>query len=239
MSVLNVAGYRFVTLDELPALREALLAEGRRLGLRGTILLSEEGINLMLAGSEPEMTAFLDGLLERTPFQGMTFHKTWSSASPFQRFKVKIRREIITLRRPSANPRTKRAPSVSPGELSRWLDENRPVLVLDTRNEFEIRHGGFKGALNPGIKDFSEFPKAIEHLPRDLPVVMYCTGGIRCEKAALVMLEAGFADVRQLEGGILGYFAEVGGAHYEGSCFVFDERVALDSSLQPVSERSF
>ena len=236
MSILNVAGYRFVDLTELSVLQATLRAAGEAAALRGTILLSPEGINLMLAGEPASLTRFLDEvILADSRFAGMDFRRSLSVTRPFDRFKVKIRREIITMRHPEADPVARQAPSLTPAELARWLDEGRPVRLLDTRNDFEVQVGAFEGAIDLGLKDFSEFPAAMASVPRDLPIVMYCTGGIRCEKASLAMLDAGFRDVYQLEGGILGYFAEVGGAHYKGDCFVFDQRVALDTSLQPVS----
>lgn len=235
MTILNIAGYRFVALTALPALRDHLLAECKAHHLMGTILLSPEGINLMLAGETSEMTAFFEALLMDSRFDGMIHHKTYTATRPFNRLKVKIRKEIITFRQSAINPLEQRAPTISPLEFRKWLDEGRSMVVLDTRNDFEVQFGAFQGAINPELNQFGEFPEAIANLPRDLPVVTYCTGGVRCEKAALAMMDAGFPEVYQLEGGILGYFAAVGDAHYQGDCFVFDERVAVNPKLQPIA----
>ena len=160
-----------------------------------------------------------------------------SATRPFARLKVRHKDEIVTMRRPSVRPVTGRAPTVAPERLAAWLsqgydDEGRRVVLLDTRNAFEVGHGSFEGAVELGLARFDTFPDAVEALRptlKDRTVVTYCTGGIRCEKAALYMREAGFERVLQLDGGILNYFAQVGDAHWRGACFVFDERIALRS----------
>ena len=125
--------------------------------------------------------------------------------------------------------------SISPKEFKSWLDGGKEVIVLDTRNDYEIRMGKFQNAVDLDIQTFRQFPNAIKELPdemKGIPVVMYCTGGVRCEKASVVMLDEGFESVFQLEGGILGYFEECGGSHWEGECFVFDRRVGLGPDLE-------
>jgi UPF0176 protein len=154
---------------------------------------------------------------------------------------VKYKHEIIRMNHPAIQPVAGRAPALDAPTLKRWLDQGhddagRPVVTLDTRNAFEVDYGTFAGAIDWRIAKFSEFPAALQQHIADLQgktVVSFCTGGIRCEKAALVMREAGLQDVWQLEGGILKYFEETGGAHFEGACFVFDEREALDPALKP------
>jgi len=149
---------------------------------------------------------------------------------------IKIKREIIALRLPGLDPAGRRAPAVAPAELKRWLDEGREVVLLDTRNAFEVETGTFRNAVHLGLKSFGEFPRAADKLDESLKgktVVAFCTGGIRCEKAAPVLIQKGFRSVFQLEGGILQYFEECGDAHFNGRCFVFDERVALDGNLEP------
>ncbi len=230
MTILNIAGYRFVALSELPALRDELRSVCLDLGLKGTILISPEGINLMLAGVVSSVRSFMDALAQKDLFAGMHFHESFSDFLPFKRLKVKIRPEIITLREAGVNPAARRAKAVTPGEFRRWLDEKRPMTVLDTRNDFEVQMGAFEGAHNPDLAHFGAFPEAFAGVAKDQPVVMYCTGGVRCEKAALVMMDAGFSEVYQLEGGILGYFAAEGGAHYRGECFVFDQRVTVKAA---------
>jgi UPF0176 protein len=232
MSYLNIAGYQFTPFHDCAALRANLLAECQRLGLMGTILISPEGINLSLAGVVSAIRDFQAVLHQLPGLETMWFHESYSDFVPFMRLKVKLKKEIITLRLPNTTPNeATRAKALAPHELKQWLDEGRDITLLDTRNDYEIKAGAFKGALNPHVDHFTQLPAAVSTLDKKKPVVMYCTGGIRCEKASLMMQQQGFEEVYQLDGGILGYFAKVGGAHYEGRCFVFDERVALDPKL--------
>ncbi len=229
--ILNIAGYKFIALDHLNDLRVQLLEHCHQLQLKGTILLSVEGINLNLSGDSAHIQLFKSELAKDKRFADMRFHEASSPDFTFKRLKVKIKKEIITLRQPEANPLGTRAPIVTPAELKQWLDENRALTLLDTRNDYEVEYGSFNHAVNLHLSDFSEFPHAVASIHPDKPVVMFCTGGIRCEKAALYMLNQGHKNVYQLNGGILGYFAQVGDAHYQGKCFVFDERVAIDAPL--------
>lgn len=241
-NVLNVCAYRFVPLPDAPALRDRLHGQASAHGLRGTILLAAEGINLFLAGPADGVRGFLDGLREDPRFAGLQARESWSGAVPFGRLLVKLKREIIRMDHPAIQPARGRAPALDAATLKRWLDQGhddagRPVVMLDTRNAFEVDHGSFEGAVDWRLKKFSDFPGALgEHLDelRGKAVVSFCTGGIRCEKAALVMREAGLEAVWQLEGGILKYFEEAGGAHFRGNCFVFDERQALQADLAPL-----
>jgi UPF0176 protein len=232
MKILNIAGYQFTELDQLSNFRKVLFDQCQVLGLKGTILLSQEGINLSLAGMAESIEIFKRDLQSDIRFAAMTFRETYSDYLPFDRLKVKIKKEIITMRSSTIHPEWQRAPTISPKELQCWLDEKRDVVVLDTRNDYEVRFGTFDDAVNLHMNDFSEFPAVSKQLPRTKPIVMFCTGGIRCEKAALHLLESGFAEVYQLDGGILNYFKETGGAHFAGECFVFDQRIALDAGLQ-------
>jgi UPF0176 protein len=232
MQTLNIAGYKFIALTELASLQEYFLAHCEALAIKGTLLLSQEGININLAGASADIQSFQAILRNDPRFMDMSFHESYSAEQPFQRLKIKLKNEIITLRQPQANPNGNRAPDISPAELKSWLDEKRDFTLLDTRNDYEVRFGTFKGALNLQLCDFGELPASVEQLDRHKPIVMFCTGGIRCEKAALYMLNQGFSSVYQLDGGILGYFKQVGGAHYDGECFVFDERIAVDCDLQ-------
>lgn len=233
MQILNIAGYKFTVLNQLDTLRETFLEKCRSLNLMGTILLSKEGINISMAGAPREIETFKEYLESTNAFQDMRFHETYSEAQPFKRLKVKLKKEIITMNQPCVNALNTRAPSVAPETLKEWLDENRDIVVLDTRNDYEVRFGAFSKALNLHIDSFCEFPEAASKIEKDKTIVMYCTGGIRCEKAALYMMDQGYNKVYQLEGGILNYFAKVGGEHYDGDCFVFDERIAVDPALKP------
>lgn len=232
MRILNIAGYKFLPLQDLLSLQTDLTDLARQLNLKGTILLSDEGINLSLAGEIDNIHFFKKKLTEDKRFSDITFRESFSDFIPFKRMKVKIKKEIITMYRDEVKPEENRAPSISPQHLKQWLDENKEITIVDTRNEYEMAYGTFENAVNLHLDDFSEFPEKSAQLEKHKPIVMFCTGGIRCEKAALHLLQNGFEEVYQLDGGILNYFKEVGGAHYQGDCFVFDERVALDPELQ-------
>jgi len=239
--IINAAAYKFVSLDDLPALRERLLGQAQALQLKGTVLLAPEGINLFLAGPPEAVDGYLQWLRTDARFADLQAKLSGSDEVPFQRMRVRIKREIIRMNHPAIRPEAGRAPSVDGATLARWLaqgrdDAGRPLLLLDTRNAFEVDVGTFESAVDWRLERFSQFPAAAqEHLDemRDKTVVSFCTGGIRCEKAALYLAEAGVPHVYQLEGGILKYFEETGGAGFKGGCFVFDERVALDAALAP------
>jgi UPF0176 protein len=229
--ITTITGYKFIRLAELSILQDSLLEKVKDLSCRGTILLSTEGININLSGLPENIRAFQAYLWDDARFSNMIFRENYSAAFPFKQMKVKVKAEIITLNKPEIQVEKNRAPSLSPQELKSWLDEKRDVTILDTRNDYEVRFGTFENATHLNLKNFSEFPEESDVLSKEKPVVMFCTGGIRCEKAALHLLNAGFPEVYQLEGGILNYFAQVGGEHYRGECFVFDQRVALSTAL--------
>ncbi|WP_114239517.1 sulfurtransferase [Dyella sp. C9] len=241
MSIINLSAYRFIGLDDLPALRDRIRERCEALALRGTILLAPEGINLFLAGPGEPIEAFMDWLREDPRFAGLEPKVSMSDAVPFARMRVRLKKEIITMRMPAIRPEGERAPSVAPVTLQRWLaqghdDHGREVVLLDTRNDYETDVGLFDHAVDYRIASFTEFPAALaadRARYEGKTVVSYCTGGIRCEKAALHMQDIGIEHVYQLEGGILKYFEETDGAHWRGDCFVFDERGALDKNLAP------
>jgi len=168
--------------------------------------------------------------------------ESWSESQPFQKMLVKVKGEIIRMNHPAIQPAQGRAPAVDAHTVKRWLDQGhddlgRPVVTLDTRNTYEVDEGTFAGAIDWRLSKFTEFPDALQAHKAELAdktVISFCTGGIRCEKAAIYMRESGLPHVYQLEGGILKYFEETGGAHYEGGCFVFDERRALAPDLSTV-----
>lgn len=232
---INISVYKFAPLTELVPLRDRLRVQCSELGLRGTILLSAEGINLFVAGTRASIDALLVTLRAVPGLQDLAPKESLSDEQPFNRMLVKIKKEIIAFGIEGIDPARNPAPKLSARTLKQWLDEGRPVTLLDTRNDFEIRMGTFRGAVAAGIEHFREFPDAVRRLPEAMkhqPIVMFCTGGIRCEKAGPFMQREGFEQVHQLEGGILKYFEECGGAHYDGECFVFDRRVGVDPSLQ-------
>jgi UPF0176 protein len=238
-AVLNVSGYLFTRLHDPHAVRATLLDAARAQGLKGTILLAHEGLNLFLAGPAAGIDAFLAVVRAQPGLAAFEAKRSWSREVPFGKLLAKVKPEIIRMNQPAAAPEHGRAPAVDAATVRRWLDQGhddtgRPVVTLDTRNAFEVDHGRFAGAIDWRLHKFSDFPAALAAHRAELEgktVVSYCTGGIRCEKAALAMQAAGLDHVWQLEGGILKYFEEVGGAHWEGRCFVFDERVALGPDL--------
>ena len=253
MPVLNIAAYRFVRVDDPGSWVEPLRTRCETLGLKGTIIVATEGINLFLAGLEPAVDDFLRWLATDPRFAdrdgmavlaGLDVKRSWSAHPPFARLRVKHKAEIVTMRQPAVRPGVARAPAIAPERLAEWLarghdDEGRPLVLLDTRNAFEFEHGSFDGARHLDLERFDAFPAAVTPLREalhDETIVTFCTGGIRCEKAALYMRDAGFERVLQLDGGILNYLEKVGDAHWHGDCFVFDDRRTVDADLrEPVT----
>lgn len=254
MNILNIAAYKFVEipLHLHPEWRVVLKEKCVALDLKGTILLAEEGINMFLAGQKAQIESFMTWLSEEPLFEkrfsDLKVKESLSETQPFTRMLVRLKKEIITMRHPTINSKKlasekNRAPSVDPLTLKKWLDqgyddEGREVMLLDTRNYYEVDIGTFENAVSFGLDFFGDFPDAVrnaeESIKQDLnnkTVVTFCTGGIRCEKANLFMQEMKVPNVFQLDGGILNYFEKAGGAHWKGECFVFDRRVAVDSEL--------
>lgn len=236
--VINIAAYQFAALTDLKEWRIRLLALCRSQGLKGTILLSTEGINLFMAGPADGIGNLLEELRRRPGLETLTAKYSESARQPFTRLLVRIKKEIIAFGVPGIDPAQRTSPKLAPHELKQWLDEGRPVTLLDTRNDYEVKLGTFRGARTLGLEHFRNFPQAVDALPpelKDQPIVMFCTGGIRCEKAGPYMEREGFSSIYQLEGGILKYFEECGSAHYDGECFVFDQRVGVDPALSETS----
>ena len=235
LEFLNIAGYKFEPLENLDSLIPEFQNKCDELGLKGSVYLSPNGINFSIAGTEENIDTYIQFMEEDSRFRDIPLKKTFSETQPFRRMKVRLKKEIISLGRDDINPRELTGDYISPRELFEMYETKEDVIVLDTRNEYETRVGLFENAVDLQLDTFRDFPSAIETLPeeyKDKQIVMYCTGGIRCEKASAVMMKAGFSDVKQLEGGVLDYFKETGGAYWNGDCFVFDERVALDKELK-------
>jgi UPF0176 protein len=244
----NIAAYKFVGIPQPTDWTAPLKDKCQQLTLKGTIVLSVEGINLFLAGTRESIDEFLHYLRSDSLFQ-QRFHdidikESLSDNQPFRKMVVRVAKEIITMRHPTIRPEGGRALAVDAVTLRQWLeqghdDEKREIVLLDTRNEFEVEFGTFEGAVDLALTKFSEFPEAVRATMdsdsglEDKTIVSFCTGGIRCEKAALFLQELGHPKVLQLDGGILRYFEDVGGAYWKGECFVFDERVSLDPKLSP------
>ncbi len=235
-----ITAYRFVEIDDGATLRDRLAATARSGGLKGTVLIAPEGINLSLAGAPAAIADWLRGLQADPRFATLELKTHGTAQLPFKQLKVKLKSEVIRMNQPTVRPQAGRAPAVDAATLARWLDSGRcdagrEVLMLDTRNGFEVDAGAFLHAADWRLTKFSDFPVALATHRAELQgktVVSYCTGGIRCEKAALWMAEAGIENVLQLDGGILRYFVAAPGApHWRGDCFVFDERTGLDAGL--------
>ena len=233
--ITNIAGYRFVTLPDRDTLHPVLQSVCDDLGLKGTVLLAPEGINFFLAGPQSSIDGFVSYLEKDPRFESIPLKVSYTDYQPFNRMNVRRKKEVISVGLDHIQPEFFTGDEIDPVDFKAMLDDGTFVHVLDTRNDYELRVGTFENALDLDIRSFRAFPEAIQSLPstmKDEPIVMFCTGGIRCEKASAIMIEAGFTNVKQLKGGILGYFEAVGGDHWNGDCFVFDQRVAVNPALQ-------
>lgn len=237
-AVMVASFYKFVTIADPRAIGAKLLARARAADLRGTLLLAEEGLNASIAGTPHAVRGFLDFVRTLPGFETLSdVRQSMHASAPFRRLKVKYKREIVTMGVAGIRPAERTGVHVSPREWNELLDDPQ-VLLIDARNSYECRVGTFVGALDLGMESFREFPVLIdaELARRGLQrVAMFCTGGIRCEKASAYLLAQGCKEVYQLSGGILRYLEDP--AHetsrWAGECFVFDERVALDGQLNP------
>lgn len=235
MSFTVTAFYKFVTIDEPVAFRPEVLDACRANGIVGTVLLAHEGINATVAGPADGIAAFLAWLRADVRFGDLVSKESYAHKQPFGRLKVRLKREIVTLGRPEANPSRCVGTYVKPQDWNALISQE-DVVVIDTRNAYEVRIGTFAGARDPGTRTFRQFPgyvKANLDPARHKRVAMFCTGGIRCEKASAYMLAQGFEQVYHLEGGILKYLESVPREEslWRGECFVFDERVALGHGI--------
>lgn len=243
--------YRFVSLPDYQDLRPWLLELCQNQELKGSILLAQEGINATLAGSRASLDAFLEALAADARLSALKLKWSTATEMPFQRLKVRLKQEIVTLGVP-VDPTQAVGTYVSPQEWNALIQDPE-VLLIDTRNHYEVRIGSFQGAVDPQTQSFREFPKYVRNQlnpEQHRKVAMFCTGGIRCEKASSYLLEQGFDEVYHLQGGILNYLEQIPeqDSLWEGECFVFDERVAVEQGVnqgqhsmclgcgQPVSE---
>ena len=230
------AFYKFVGLEDLPALQAKLLARGGELDVIGTILLAPEGINSTIAAEPEKLDAFMAWLRSMKPFADLEEKRSTAAEVPFLRFKVRLKKEIVTMGVPEIDPRKEVGTYVEPEEWNRLLADPETILV-DTRNDYEVAIGKFAGAIDPMTPSFRDFPEwARTHLQKkpDQKIAMYCTGGIRCEKATSLLKHLGYDNVYHLRGGILKYLETVPAdqSKWEGSCFVFDQRVGLGHGLE-------
>ncbi len=235
MSVVVAALYKFVTLEDYRELREPLLQHCLDAGIKGSLLLAREGINGTIAGSRASIESVLAYLKRDPRFADLDHKESLDSAQPFLRMKVKLKKEIVTMGVDGIDPNHLVGTYIEPRDWNALISDPE-VLVIDTRNDYEVEVGTFENALNPNLKTFREFPQYTQQFDpaKHKKVAMFCTGGIRCEKASAFMLQKGFDEVYHLKGGILKYLEEIPTEQslWRGECFVFDNRVAVDHSLQ-------
>lgn len=237
MTITISAFYKFVPIADTGALKEELAARGCALGLKGTILIAHEGINATISGTAKAMADFLAALRLDVRFHDLTSKESLHEEHPFRRFKVKVKPEIVTFGQPDLDPSTNAGTYVRPEDWNALI-QDPDVLVIDTRNFYEFGIGTFEGAIDPKTETFRDFPNFVGDTldpARDRKIAMFCTGGIRCEKATAYMRSQGFADVYHLQGGILKYLEVVPMEEslWRGECFIFDERIALEHGVTP------
>ncbi len=235
------AFYKFTPVGDCPALQARLFALGEQEGLCGTILVAAEGINGTIAGPAAGVTALLQHLRADERFAGLVSKESLADVQPFQRWKVKVKPEILTFGEPEADPNVRAGTYVKPEDWNDLIARD-DVLLIDTRNDYEVAIGTFRGAVDPKTQSFTDFKDFVAQFlyPGDpRPVAMFCTGGIRCEKASAYLRLRGFDEVYHLEGGILNYLEHVPPEKslWDGACFVFDERVAVGHGVMPSGHR--
>ena len=234
MKIANITGYKFTPIEDELHLKETILRRSINLNLKGTVLISSKGLNFSVSGTKNNIDKFIVFIHSDSRFADVDVKITYNEYQPFRKMLVRIKKEIISMGIEEINPYQFTGQKISPKELNDKLDNNEEIVLLDTRNEYEVRLGTFKNAIDLNLDSFRDFPKEIEKLRKKLngkEVVMFCTGGIRCEKASALMLKNGFENIQQIDGGVINYFKETGGRHWNGDCFVFGDRVALDKDL--------
>ena len=232
MTIAVAAFYKFVAVDDALALRERLFDGLAQRCMKGTILLAFEGINGTISGTPADMAGFLADLRADARFADLVTKVSTANAHPFKRLKVKVKREILSFGHPEADPTTRAGTYVAPADWNALVSDPN-VLVIDTRNAYEVAEGTFPGALNPKTRAFGEFPDFVTSQldpAKHTKIAMFCTGGIRCEKASAYLRAHGFGEVYHLQGGILNYLAQVPKEQslWEGECFVIDERGGVE-----------
>ena len=230
--------YKFVPLADYEALREPLLATMHQMNIKGTILLALEGVNGSFAATREAMDSFYNYLHSDARFSDLNFKETFDDSNPFEKAKVKLRKEIVTMGVTHVDPLQSCGVYLSPEEWHEFIQDPE-VIIIDTRNDYEYELGTFKNAINPNTENFREFPQYVESQlsdKKDKKIAMFCTGGIRCEKSTAYLKDQGFEHVYHLKDGILNYIEEMPKENslWEGKCFVFDDRVAVDEELKRV-----
>ena len=231
----NILFYKYIEIEKIEAFQKEQLKICTSLKLKGKILVAEEGINGCVSGRDENVEKYKKILTQDKRFSDIVFKDGDANQHTFKKMFVRVRKEIITSK--FGIQLKNKAPYVEPKQLKEWLDNNEDLIMVDARNDYETHVGKFKNAVDPNIQVFTQWPKILNMLKdKNKKIVTYCTGGIRCEKASAVLIENGFKNVFQLHGGILTYGKECGNAHWEGKCFVFDERGAADIDPNNQSE---
>ena len=222
--------YKFTHIEDPQAFREKHIALCNELGILGRIYISHEGLNGTAAAEEDQIELYKTRLRKEKGFEDIAFKQEQTESIPFEKLKVKIRPEIVALKANiSIDPSADGMGYLEPGEWRKTMESDEDIVIIDVRNNYESRVGHFEGALTPDLDNFYDFPKWIDDagIDRDKKILMYCTGGIRCEKFSILMRNKGYDEVYQLHGGILNYKQEQNGAHFKGKCFVFDDRLTV------------
>ncbi|MDC1040111.1 rhodanese-like domain-containing protein, partial [Acidimicrobiia bacterium] len=217
MKIANITGYKFIPIKNELVLQETILKRSTNLNLKGTVLISRKGINFSVSGNKNNIDKFLLFIRSDSRFADVDVKITYNEYQPFRKMLVRIKKEIISMGIEEIDPFQFTGQKISPKELNKKLNNNEDIVLLDTRNEYEVRLGTFKNAIDLNLDSFRDFPKEIEKLRKKLngkEVVMFCTGGIRCEKASALMLKNGFENIQQIDGGVINYFKETGGRHW-------------------------
>jgi len=243
--ITNTAGYQFKPIADVDAVHAQIQALCAQTHLKGTVFISPEGINLSLAGAEADIEFALEQLDSRCGFGQLQVNTTYSDAVPFKRLLVKVRNELVPAKSLLCIPTAGFTDAVQPSyitseRLKQWFDSGHDLTLLDLRNSFEYQLGTFDRATHLGLRHFRELGGArdrLSRLPKDKPVITFCTGGIRCEKGARYIARLGFEQVYKLKGGVLDYLSKFGDHDWHGDCFVFDERVSLDCRLEPTFKK--
>lgn len=255
VKITNIAGYQFSAIEDVNNVFENAQAICNQTHIKGNIFISPEGINLGLASNQGDIEYFLEKLDVLCGLNNLLLNTTYSDYVPFKRLLIKVRNELVpTKPLPSDHPSSledssttkpflknieiteKNALYISNDELKQWLDDGKDITLLDMRNEFEVELGSFENATHLKIRNFRDIiqlESELNEIPKDKPLVTFCTGGIRCEKGANILAQNGFDQVFQLEGGIIKYIEKYKNRHWRGECFVFDDRVCLDADLKP------
>ena len=234
LKISNITGYRFIPITDRKLLQGKIQKHSNKLGLKGTVLISEKGLNFSIAGEHKAIQDFVKFLRSDKRFSEIDIKTTYNDYQPFRKMLVRIKKEIISMGIDEIDPFTFTGEKITPKELQDKLNNNEDIVLLDTRNEYEVRLGTFEDAVDLNLDSFRDFPNKImsfDQKMKNKEIVMFCTGGVRCEKASALMLKNGFKNVKQIDGGVIKYFEDTGGSYWNGDCFVFDDRVALDKNL--------